>query len=48
MLDYEDHELCQVHGGEVMIAVDLSDTTLYGCNKCVFERRLAKPQFLVT
>lgn len=48
MLDYEDHELCQVHRGEVMIAVDQHDNTLYGCNKCVFERRLQRPQFLVT
>ena len=48
MLDYEDHELCQIHRGEVMIAVDEADMTLYGCNKCVFERRLKKPMFLVT
>lgn len=48
MLEYEDHELCQIHQGEPMIAVDTNDETLYGCNKCVFERRLTKPRFLAT
>ena len=43
LLDYEDYELCQVHPGEVMIAVDGEDNTRYGCNKCVFEGRLADP-----
>ena len=31
-----------------MIAVDTNDETLYGCNKCVFERRLVRPRFLAT
>ena len=48
MLDYEDRELCELHKGEIMIAVDVKDPTLYGCNKCVFERKLERPRFLVT
>lgn len=31
----------------MIIAVDADDENLYGCNKCVFERKLDKPQFLV-
>ena len=48
MLDYEDDELCPVHPDEVTIAVDLANSDVYGCNKCVFEKRLERPRFLVT
>ena len=46
--DSESDEFCQVHGGEAIIAVDESDANTYGCNKCVFEKRLDRPRFLVT
>ena len=46
--DSESDELCAVHGGEAIIAVDRTDPTAYGCNKCVFEKRLDRPRFLAT
>ena len=39
--------MCSIHPGEPIIAIDQSDNTLYGCNKCVFEKRLKRPKFLV-
>lgn len=46
-LHYEADELCPIHAGEVTIAVDLNHPQTFGCNKCVFEKKLEKPQFLV-
>ena len=47
LIDFEQSETCQIHRGEMIIAVDANDEALYGCNKCVFERKLEKPRFLV-
>ena len=38
--EYEQDEMCLVHAGEPTIAIDQNDEMLYGCNKCVFEKRL--------
>jgi len=47
ILQYEKNELCLLHSGEVTIAVDMKNPESYGCNKCVFEKKLANPRFLV-
>jgi len=47
MHDFENDELCVQHTGEVTIAVDENNPDIYGCNKCVFEKRLLRPRFLV-
>ena len=36
-----------LHQGETTIAVDENNPQLYGCNKCVFEKKLERPRFLV-
>ena len=47
MIDYEKHEICQDHKGETIIAMETTENeTKFGCNKCVFERKLTKPVFL--
>ena len=46
-LDLESDELCPIHPGEVIIAIDEAAKDVYGCNKCVFEKRLQRPRFLV-
>ena len=48
MLEYEKDELCEIHDGEVNIAIDEKNPEVYGCNKCVFEKKLLRPRFLVT
>ena len=45
MMDLETDEVCIDHGDPI-IAVDEENTKSFGCNKCVFERKLARPQFL--
>lgn len=47
VVDYEQDELCDQHAGEITIAVDTANPEIYGCNKCVFEKRLQRPRFLV-
>lgn len=39
-------ETCQVHEGEPLIAHEQDDTSVFGCNKCVFERKMKEPVFL--
>ena len=46
LTDFDDGELCTIHRGEPMIAIDDADLQKYGCNKCVFERQLQRPRFL--
>jgi hypothetical protein len=49
-LELEEAEICNEHSGEQIIAMDTepaNDGTLtFGCNICVFQRKLAKPIFL--
>ena len=40
LTDFDEGELCTIHRGEPMIAIDDADLGKYGCNKCVFERPL--------
>jgi hypothetical protein len=47
LIDFDTDEICPLHKGEMLIARDEQDADLYGCNKCVFERKLQKPVFLV-
>lgn len=44
--DFEESEICQVHVGEPNIAMDSQQNDIFGCNKCVFARKLKKPIFL--
>ena len=48
LIDYEKHEICHDHKGEAIIAMETTadNETVFGCNKCVFERKLTKPVFL--
>ena len=46
LTDFDEGELCTIHRGEPMIAIDDADLSKYGCNKCVFERQLQRPRFL--
>lgn len=51
LIDYEESEVCPHHKGEEIIAMDREETTesgqpLFGCDKCVFERKLVNPVFL--
>jgi len=47
LIDFDTAEICQFHKGEILIARDEIDANLYGCDKCVFERKLQKPVFIV-
>lgn len=42
MVDFDEKELCILHKGEHIIAMETtaSGKLLFGCNKCVFERKL--------
>jgi hypothetical protein len=40
LIDFETIEICPYHKGEMIIARDEANPESYGCNKCVFERRL--------
>ena len=46
LTDFDEGELCPIHRGEPVIAIDDADHKKYGCNKCVFEKQLARPRFL--
>jgi len=47
LIDFEREELCAEHKGEHIIAMDTANNgKIFGCNKCVFERKLTKPVFL--
>jgi len=49
LIEFESDELCQIHKGESIIAMDTNQVDgalVLGCNKCVFEKKLQKPVFL--
>jgi hypothetical protein len=48
LIDYELSEICPEHKGEKIIAMDTTQDgkAIFGCNKCVFEKKLLKPVFL--
>ena len=45
LVDLDSFEICPTHKNEPIIAQD-STTNVFGCNKCVFERKINKPVFL--
>ena len=50
LVEFESQELCPNNKGEEIIAMekdpDSSGELVFGCDKCVFERRLKDPVFL--
>ena len=46
MAEFEKGEICP-KTGEPIIAVDEKNPEVYGCNTCVFYKRLERPRFLV-
>lgn len=50
LAEFESQELCTYHKGEEIIAMekdsDDKGELVFGCDKCVFERRLKDPVFL--
>lgn len=47
LIDYDKLEICPDHKGEKIIAMETNESGfVFGCNKCVFEKKLTKPVFL--
>lgn len=47
VIDLDNQEVCPDHQNEQIIAMQTVDGKLvFGCNKCVFERKLTQPVFL--